>query len=54
MGVVAAKANLSRESLYRMLFRRGNPELEGFFTLLHSMWVRLAVEAEPNVCGVGF
>jgi probable addiction module antidote protein len=28
MGAVAAKANLSRESLYRMLSRRGNPEIK--------------------------
>ena len=28
MGAVAAKANLSRESLYRMLSKRGNPEVK--------------------------
>uniref|UniRef100_A0A831UBZ4 Putative addiction module antidote protein n=1 Tax=Geobacter metallireducens TaxID=28232 RepID=A0A831UBZ4_GEOME len=53
MWAVAAKANLSRESLYRMLSRRGNPEIKSLFTLLHSMGLRLAVEAEPHVCGVG-
>lgn len=50
MGAVAAKANLSRESLYRMLSRRGNPEVKSLFTLLHTMGLRLAVEAEPHAC----
>jgi probable addiction module antidote protein len=36
MGAVAAKANLSRESLYRMLSRRGNPEIKSLFNLLHT------------------
>lgn len=53
MGTVAAKANLSRESLYRMLSKRGNPEIKSLFTLLHSMGLRLAVEAEPHICGAG-
>ncbi len=50
MGTVAAKANLSRESLYRMLSKRGNPEIRSLFTLLHSMGLRLAVEAESREC----
>ena len=50
MGAVAAKANLSRESLYRMLSRRGNPEIKSLFTLLHTMGLKLAVEAEAHVC----
>ncbi len=48
MGAVAAKANLSRESLYRMLSRRGNPEIKSLFNLLHTMGLRLAVEAEDD------
>lgn len=52
VGAVAARANLSRESLYRMLSRRGNPEIKSLFTLLHTMGLRLAVEAEPHECGV--
>ena len=51
VGAVAAKANLSRESLYRMLSKRGNPEIKSLFTLLHTMGLRLAVEAEPHECG---
>jgi probable addiction module antidote protein len=50
MGTVAAKANLSRESLYRMLSKRGNPEIKSLFSLLHSMGLRLAVEAESQEC----
>jgi len=53
MAAVAAKANLSRESLYRMLSKRGNPEIKSLFTLLHSMGLRLAVEAETHACGAG-
>jgi probable addiction module antidote protein len=53
MGAVAAKANLSRESLYRMLSKRGNPEIKSLFTLLHTMGLRLAVEAESHVCAAG-
>ena len=51
MGVVAAKANLSRESLYRMLSSKGNPEIKSLYAVLHSMGLRLAVEAEAQVCG---
>lgn len=52
VGAVAAKANLSRESLYRMLSRRGNPEIKSLIPLLHSMGLKLAVEAEERECGV--
>lgn len=48
MSAVAAKANRSRESLYRMLSRRGNPEIKSLFNLLHTMGLRLAVEAEDD------
>lgn len=50
MGIVAAKANLSRESMYRMLSRRGNPEIKSLFTLLHFMGLKLAVQGEPQGC----
>ncbi len=48
MGAVAAEANLSRESFYRMLSRRGNPEIKSLLNLLHTMGLRLAVEAEDD------
>ena len=50
MAVLAEKANLSRESLYRMLSKRGNPEIKSLFSLLHAMGLRLAVEPEEREC----
>lgn len=40
---LAEKTKLNRESLYRMLSERGNPELKSLDTLLHAMGFRLAV-----------
>lgn len=50
MAAIARKANLSRESLYRMLSGKGNPEIKSLYTLLHAIGLRLAVEAEPHSC----
>lgn len=50
MAAIADKANLSRESMYRMLSKRGNPEIKSLYSLLHVMGLRLAVEAEPHTC----
>jgi probable addiction module antidote protein len=44
MKSVAEKAHVNRESLYRSLSRRGNPEIKTLFNLLHGMGLRLAVE----------
>ena len=44
----AKKTNLSRESLYRMLSGKGNPEIKSLYALLRAMGLRLAVEAEPR------
>lgn len=46
---VAEKSHLSRESLYRTLSRRGNPEIKTLFSLLPSMGLKLAVEPIPPV-----
>ena len=46
MAAIAEKASLSRESLYRMLSKKGNPEIRSIFMLLHSMGLKLAVEPE--------
>jgi probable addiction module antidote protein len=46
MAAIAAKASLSRESLYRMLSEKGNPEIKSIFTLLRSMGLKLIVEPE--------
>jgi probable addiction module antidote protein len=48
MASIAEKANLNRESLYRMLSKKGNPEIESIHVLLRAMGLRFAVEAEPQ------
>jgi len=51
MAAVADKANLNRESLYRTLSRRGNPEIRTLFNLLHGVGLRLNItpEREPSI-----
>jgi probable addiction module antidote protein len=49
MAVVAEKAQLNRENLYRMLSKKGNPEIKSIVNLLHSMGLRLTVEPKRNV-----
>ena len=46
MARVATRSKLNRESLYRMLSKRGNPSLQSLGTLLSSLGFRLAVEAK--------
>ena len=46
MAAIAEKADLSRESLYRMLSRRGNPEIKSLLNLLRVMGLKLSIEAE--------
>jgi len=46
MSAVAEKAHLGRESLYKMLSKRGNPEFNSISTLLHGMGFRLNVTPE--------
>jgi len=41
---IADKAHVNRESLYRTLSRRGNPEIKTLLNLLNGMGLRLAVE----------
>ena len=50
MAAIAQKANLNRESLYRMLSGKGNPEIKSLYSLLHAIGLRLAIEAEPHTC----
>lgn len=40
---LAEKTNLNRESLYKMLSERGNPELRSLDALLHALGFRLSV-----------
>lgn len=44
MGKVARACKLNRESLYRMLSKKGNPSLQSLGKLLSSMGFRLAIE----------
>jgi len=46
MKAVAEKAHLNRESLYRTLSHRGNPEIRTLFSLLHGVGLRLSVTPE--------
>ena len=43
MAKVAEEAHLNRESLYRMLSRRGNPRIQSLNALLHSVGLKLQV-----------
>lgn len=44
MSKIAKKARINRESLYRMLSRKGNPELKSVFNLLHVVGLKMSVE----------
>ena len=45
---LAEAAKLNRESLYRMLSDRGNPELRSLDALLHALGFRLAIAVEDR------
>ncbi|MBI5598645.1 MAG: putative addiction module antidote protein [Deltaproteobacteria bacterium] len=46
MSAIAKKARINRESLYRMLSRKGNPELKSVFSLLHVVGLKISIEPE--------
>ena len=46
MSATAAKAQLNRESLYRMLSQHGNPHLSSVQALLHALDLGLTVTAK--------
>jgi probable addiction module antidote protein len=46
---VAAKARLSRESLYRTLSMKGNPKMETLYKILDSFGLQLSVEPKSKV-----
>jgi len=46
MSKLAAKSKLNRESLYKMLSKRGNPSLQSLSTVLDGLGFRLAVESK--------
>lgn len=49
LGVVAAEAGISRESLYRTLSSKGNPTLKTLLAVLRAVGLRLSVEPENHV-----
>ena len=48
LGAVAAKAGISRESLYRSLSPKGNPTLKTLVAVLNTMGLRLSVVPQPR------
>ena len=48
LGVVAAEAGISRESLYRALSPKGNPTLKTLLAVLKTVGMRLSVEPERD------
>jgi probable addiction module antidote protein len=49
MAAVSEKAKLNRESMYRMLSKKGNPEIKSILTLLHSMGLKISIEPKMKV-----
>jgi putative addiction module killer protein/probable addiction module antidote protein len=49
MAAVSEKAKLNRESMYRMLSKKGNPEIKSILTLLHSMGLKMSIEPKVKV-----
>jgi len=48
MSKLAAVSGLNRESLYRMLSGKGNPELKSLDRLLHALGLKIAVEVDGH------
>lgn len=48
LGVVAAEAGISRETLYRTLSPKGNPTLKTLLAVLKTLGMRLSVEPEHH------
>ncbi len=44
LATVSKESRLNRESLYRMLSKKGNPQLSSLSALLKSMGLRLSVQ----------
>jgi probable addiction module antidote protein len=49
LGVVAAQAGISRESLYRALSPKGNPTLKTLIAVLNAVGLRLSVTPAQQV-----
>ena len=46
IGSVSQKSKLNRENLYRMLSKKGNPEIKSIFTILQSLGLKLSIEPQ--------
>jgi probable addiction module antidote protein len=53
VSAVAKKAHVNRESLYRMLSRKGNPELKSVLNLLSVLGLKISIEPERSRGAVG-
>lgn len=49
LGIVAAQAGISRESLYRSLSPKGNPTMKTLVAVLKQLGLRLSVQPESSV-----
>lgn len=49
ISAIAEKAHLNREHLYRLLSKRGNPEIKSFMMLLHAMGLELQVKVQKQL-----
>jgi probable addiction module antidote protein len=48
MSKLAEATGLNRESLYRMLSGKGNPELKSLDRLLHALGLKIAVQVDED------
>jgi probable addiction module antidote protein len=48
MRKLSAETRLARESLYRMLSKKGNPELASLEKVLHALGLKLSVKAKAS------
>ena len=46
IAIVAQKTQLNRENLYRMLSKKGNPKLTSIISVLNTLGLHLAVQAD--------
>ncbi len=44
MSQLAREAHLNRENLYKILSKRGNPELESLYAILDALGLKLSIE----------
>ena len=48
MSKIASETMLNRENLYRMISKKGNPQLSSLNALLQTMGLKLAIEVRHN------